>query len=43
MVIYDILTRKSILEQRIKEAHDTHERHFFEDRLVYLENLTKKY
>lgn len=43
MVVYDLESRKSICEQKIIDALDSHERHFFEQRLVYLENLTKKY
>ena len=43
MVIYDLEKRAELCEENVREALDTHERHFYEDRLTYLINILKKY
>lgn len=42
-VVYGLQERIDLCEERIHDAKDTHERHFYEDRLVYLENLNRRY
>lgn len=41
MVVYDLEKREEITEERIRGAYDSHERHFYEARLVYIENMLR--
>lgn len=43
MVNFDIDYRIALLEDIIKASTDRHERHYFEEKLAYLENLKRKY